>query len=250
MSIIKTTEEIAIMREAGHKLARALFATLEQVQPGVTTNELDAFFAEQIKEQGAEPLFLGYHGFPKHICTSVNGDVVHGIPSDSVLEEGDIIGIDSGLRWKGWCADMARTVAVGEIPAEVQRLIDVTDESKALGIEQLRAGSTIGDVGAAVQTHAENAGFGVVRSLVGHAIGQEMHEEPQLPNYGKKGKGRKLEVGMVMAIEPMINIGDAAVEFDESDGWTVRTADGTLSAHSEDTVAITADGPEVLTRLP
>jgi methionyl aminopeptidase len=250
MKNIKTTEEIAIMREAGQKLARALFATLEQVKPGITTNELDEFFAARIKEQGAEPLFLGYHGYPKHICTSVNGDVVHGIPTDRVLEEGDIIGIDSGLRWKGWCADMARTVPVGEISEEAQRLITVADEAKALGIEQMRAGNTIGDVGAAVQTYSENAGFGVVKSLVGHGIGQEMHEAPQLPNYGKAGKGKKLEVGMVLAIEPMINVGGESVEFDEEDGWTVRTADGTLSAHSEDTVAITENGPEILTRLP
>lgn len=246
---LKTDQEISIMREAGHKLARALYATLEQVAPGVTTNELDAFFVEQITAAGAQPLFLGYHGFPKSLCTSVNGDVVHGIPNDRPLEEGDIIGIDSGLRWKGWCADMARTVAVGSIPEEVQQLLEVTEESKARGIAQMVAGNTIGDVGHAVQQYAESFGYGVVRSLVGHGIGQELHEEPQLPNFGKAGKGKKLQVGMVLAIEPMINIGDAAVTLDEEDGWTISTADGTLSAHFEDTVAITANGPEVLTRV-
>lgn len=249
MSKIKTPEQIAIMREAGHKLARALHATLEQVQPGVTTNQLDAFFVERIREEGAEPLFLGYNGFPKTICASVNNEVVHGIPADRVLEEGDIVGIDTGLRWKGWCADMARTVAVGTIDTSVQHLLDVTEEAKSIGIEQMRAGNTVGDVGAAVQQYVEENGFHVVRALVGHGIGQEMHEAPQLPNYGKPGRGEKLEVGMVLAIEPMVNVGTPEVEFDEKDGWTVRTLDATLSAHFEDTVAITENGPEVLTRL-
>lgn len=249
MSVIKTEQEIAIMREAGHKLARALYATLEQVKPGITPNDLDAFFVEQITAEGADPLFLGYHGFPKSICSSVNSEVVHGIPNNRPLEEGDIISIDSGLRWQGWCADMARTVAVGAITDDTQKLLTVTDESKTRGIEQMIAGNTIGDVGSAVQEYAESFGYGVVRSLVGHGIGKEMHEKPQLPNYGKPGKGTKLEVGMVLAIEPMINIGGPEVELDEQDGWTITTLDGTLSAHFEDTVAITENGPEVLTRL-
>lgn len=249
MSKTKTAQQIELMREAGHKLARALHATLEQVQPGVTTNQLDAFFAERIREEGAEPLFLGYNGFPKTICASVNNEVVHGIPSDRVLKDGDIVGIDTGLRWRGWCADMARTVAVGSVDASIQHLLDVTQEAKRLGIEQMHAGNTVGDVGAAVQEYIEENGFHVVRALVGHGIGEEMHESPQLPNYGKRGRGEKLAVGMVLAIEPMVNVGTAEVEFDEEDGWTVRTLDGTLSAHFEDTVAITENGPEILTCL-
>lgn len=250
MAIIKTTRQIADLREGGHILARAMDVVLARVVPGVTTNELDAAFVEYVRSQNAEPSFLGYHGYPKSICASINNEVVHGIPSDRVLREGDIIGVDIGIRYKGLCTDMARTVGVGSISTEAQRLIDVTRESLERAIPLLRSGNTIGDIGYTVQSYVEDHGYSIVRVLVGHGVGEGVHEEPQVPNYGKKGKGLRIETGMVLAIEPMVNVGTARVDFDEDDGWTVRTHDGELSAHFEDTIAVLADGPEVLTRIP
>lgn len=248
MAIIKTKAEIAALREGGHILAEAMRMLCDAARPGVTTNELDRMFSEFITSRGATASFLGYHGYPKSICASINDEVVHGIPSDRALKEGDIIGIDIGIRYKKFCTDMARTVAVGKISTQAQQLIDVTRNALDEAIPVLRAGNTIGDIGATVQGVAEAEGFSIVRVLVGHGVGESVHEEPQVPNYGKRGKGRILEVGMVLAVEPMVNIGGPKVEFDEDDGWTVRTADGSLSAHFEDTIAILEDGPEVLTR--
>lgn len=249
MGIIKTAEQIDAARESGRILATAVYATLEQVKPGVTTDELDAFFAGVIKEHNAEASFLGYKGYPKSICTSVNDEVVHAIPGPRVLEEGDIIGVDCGVRYKGMCTDMARTVAVGQVSEQLTQLMSVTQKALASGIEQLQPGNTLGDVGAAIEKHANDAGYGIVRVLVGHGVGEDVHEEPQVPNYGNAGSGRKIEPGMILAVEPMFNLGTEEVEFDDEDGWTVRTADGKLSAHFEDTIAILESGPEVLTRV-
>lgn len=249
MAIIKTKQQIDILREGGHILSQAMDLLLASVRPGITTNALDALFVEYIKTRGAEPSFLGYHGYPKSICVSVNNEVVHGIPGARILNEGDIVSVDIGVRYKGLCTDMARTVPIGAVSLDPVRLIDVTRESLDLAIPVLRAGNTIGDIGATVQTYVESQKYSVVRVLVGHGVGESVHEDPQVPNYGKRGKGQVLEVGMVLAIEPMVNIGSAKVYFDQEDGWTVRTTDGSLSAHFEDTIAIGEDGPEVLTRM-
>jgi methionyl aminopeptidase len=248
MGIIKTAAEIQCMREGGAILADALYMLVEKAKPGMTTNELDRLFLDYITQRGATPSFTGYSGYPKAICTSVNDEVVHALPSDRVLQDGDIIGLDCGVRYKGYCTDMARTIAIGTIPKETQQLIDVAAESLQRAIPMLRAGNRIGDIGHAVQSYVEPFGYGIVRVLVGHGVGAKVHEDPQVPNYGKAGTGKVLEVGMVLAVEPMVNMGTEDVEFDEEDGWTVRTADGSLSAHFEDTIAITADGPVVLTQ--
>lgn len=247
MSVIKTHQEIQRMREGGAILADALYALIDMARPGITTNELDAFFAECIAMRGAEASFFGYHGYPKSICTSVNDEVVHAIPNDRALEEGDIIGLDCGVRYNGFCTDMARTIGIGTILPEAQKLIEVTTESLRRAIPMLRVGNHIGDIGYAIQSYVEPFGYSIVRVLVGHGVGESVHEDPQVPNYGKKGSGLRLQEGMVLAVEPMVNVGAADVEFDEDDGWTVRTADGSLSAHIEDTIAITANGPLVLT---
>jgi methionyl aminopeptidase len=249
MGIIKSKDQIQAARESGKILATAVFATLEQVKPGITTDELDAFFAECIAQHGAEASFLGYNGYPKSICTSVNDEVVHAIPGSRVLQEGDIIGVDCGVRYKGMCTDMARTVAVGSVSDELTSLMNVTEQALRSGIQQLHPGNRIGDVGAAVERHAHDPGYGIVRVLVGHGVGEDVHEEPQVPNYGKAGSGRVIEEGMILAVEPMFNLGTEEVDFDEEDGWTVRTADGSMSAHFEDTIAVTKNGPEVLTRV-
>jgi methionyl aminopeptidase len=247
MGLIKTPGEITCMREGGAILADALFQLIDAAKPGITTNDLDLLFAEYIAQRGATASFLDYHGYPKSICTSVNDEVVHAIPSDRVLEEGDIIGIDCGVRYNGYCTDMARTIGIGRITAEAQQLIDVTRASLEKAIPVLRAGNQIGDIGHTIQSYVQPYGYGIVRVLVGHGVGESVHEDPQVPNYGRAHTGLQLKVGMVLAVEPMLNLGGAEVEFDEQDGWTVRTADGSLSAHSEDTIAITADGPVVLT---
>lgn len=248
MGLIKTTAEIQCMREGGAILADALYMLISHAKPGMTTNELDRLFAEYIAKRAATASFLGYSGYPKSICTSVNDEVVHAIPSDRILQDGDIIGLDCGVRYKGYCTDMARTIGIGTITPEAQQLIDVTAESLRRAIPMLRVGNRIGDIGHAIQSYVDPFGYGIVRVLVGHGVGAKVHEDPQVPNYGKAGTGKKLEVGMVLAIEPMLTLGTHEVEFDERDGWTVRTADGSLSAHFEDTIAITADGPVVLTQ--
>ncbi len=236
------------MRESGKILAQSVAAVLAQVKPGVTTDELDAFFVETIRALGAKPAFLGYKGYKKSICTSVNDQVVHAIPGKVRLVEGDIIGVDCGVVYAGMYTDMARTVPVGEIPPKTQRLLSVTEEALRAGVAAMVPGNTIGDISAAVQMVADREGYGIVRELVGHGVGHAVHEEPSVPNYGRAGKGLRLEVGMVLAVEPMFNMGRDAVVF-EDDGWTVRTADGTLSAHFEDTIAVTEAGPDVVTIL-
>jgi methionyl aminopeptidase len=245
--IRKTPDEIEIMRGAGRLSARALRLVGEAVRPGVTTAELDEIAEAAILDGGGKPAFKGYHGFPKTLCTSLNDQVVHGIPSRKVrLSSGDILSVDVGAVVDGYFGDTARTFAVGEVSTEAARLLERTEASLAAGIERCRPGMRLFDIGAAVQGVAEAAGFGVVREYVGHGIGQAMHEDPNVPNFGKPGTGIELLEGMVFAIEPMVNAGGAAVT-QLDDGWTVVTQDGSLSAHFEHTVAITADGPLLLT---
>lgn len=235
------------MKEAGRISARALRLVGEAVAPGVTTEELDRIAEQAIRDEGAVPAFLGYHGFPKTLCTSINCEVVHGIPSHSIkLAEGDVISVDVGAIFEGYFGDNAKTFGVGAISEEAARLIRVTDESLQAGVAACKPGNRLNDIGAAVQQVAEQAGFSVVREYVGHGIGRAMHEDPSVPNYGVAGTGPLLEVGTVLAIEPMVNAGTHAVE-SLADGWTVITRDRRLSAHFEHTVAVTENGPLVLT---
>jgi methionyl aminopeptidase len=239
-------DEIAKMRKAGRVVAEMLEATAAAARPGVTTADLDQVARSVLDRRGARSNFLGYHGFPAVICTSPNNVVVHGIPGGYLLKEGDIVGLDCGAVVEGYHGDAAVTVAVGEVPALVEKLLRVTEEALAAGIGQLYEGNRLHDVGYAVQTVAEGAGFSVVRGYVGHAIGTKMHEDPPVPNFWPGSPGPKLRTGMVFAVEPMVNMGTAeTVQLD--DGWTVVTADGNLSAHFEHTVAVTEDGPEILT---
>lgn len=246
MIITKSAAELDIMREAGRITARALRVVASAVRPGVTTAELDALAEQTIREAGAAPAFKGYHGFPATLCTSVNEQVVHGIPASRVLREGEILSVDCGAIVDGYYGDSAMTFPVGEVSDEAKRLMDATRASLEAGIARCVPGMRLYDVSAAVQGVAEHAGFSVVREYVGHGIGRSMHEDPQVPNYGKAGTGPTLKPGMVLAIEPMINAGRADVR-SLDDGWTVVTADGSLSAHFEHTVAITESGPQVLT---
>ncbi len=234
------------MRRAGKVVAEMHAVTREAARPGVTTAELDRLAREVLERRGARSNFLNYHGFPAVICTSPNDMIVHGIPGDYRLRDGDIVSIDCGAIIEGYHADAAFTMPVGEVDEEALRLIDVTEESLRKGIEQMVEGNRLTDIGHAVQTVAEAAGYSVVREYVGHGIGTAMHEEPQVPNYGPPGKGPKLLTGMVFAVEPMVNMGAPATRLLD-DGWSVMTADGSLSAHAEHTIAITDNGPEVLT---
>lgn len=248
MIIRKSPAELETMKEAGRISARALRLVGEAVRPGITTAELDEIAEDAIRSEGAEPAFLGYHGYPKTLCTSVNSQVVHGIPSTQVrLAEGDILSVDVGAIFGGYFGDNARTFPVGVIHPEAQRLLDVTEASLQAGIAICVPGKRLFDIGHAVQEVAERGGFSVVREYVGHGIGRAMHEDPNVPNYGIPGTGPRLEVGMVLAIEPMVNAGSMSVE-SLPDGWTVVTADGSLSAHFEHSVAVTAEGPLVLTK--
>lgn len=234
------------MRQAGRIVAGTLQELAGAVRPGITTIKLDALARQYIQKSGARPAFLGYHGFPATICTSLNEEVVHGIPGLRRLKAGDIISIDVGVFYKGYYGDAAATFPVGEVSPLAKRLLEVTRESLYKGIEKAYPGNRLYDISAAIQTYVESRGFSVVRSYVGHGIGSEMHEEPQVPNYGLPGKGPLLEAGMVLAIEPMVNAGTWEVET-LSDDWTVVTKDRNLSAHFEHTVAIMQDGPEILT---
>ena len=241
---IKSPAEIECMRKSGEILRDCLLFLGERVKAGVTTKRLDEFAYDYIIRHGAKPSFLGYGGFPGTICASVDEVVVHGFPSDKRLEEGQIFSLDCGLVFKGWQADAARTFPVGEISEEKQRLVDTTRESFFEAVKQFKVGKRLGDISNAVQTYCESRGYGVVRSMVGHGIGREMHEDPQVPNFGKAGHGPRLEVGMVLAIEPMINMGTwQTVE----NGWSCVTADRKPSAHYENTVALTENGAEILT---
>jgi methionyl aminopeptidase len=244
--IRKSPSELATMREAGRITARALRLVGEAVAPGVTTGELDAIAEEVIRSAGARPAFKGYHGFPGTICSSINEQVVHGIPGPTTLREGDIVSVDVGAIVDGYYGDSARTFAVGEVSEEVRSLMDATRLALEAGIAQCVPGRHLYDISHAVQSVAESAGFSVVREYVGHGIGRSMHEDPQLPNFGPSGQGPTLASGMVFAIEPMVNAGQAAVRALD-DGWTVVTEDGSRSAHFEHTVAVTDDGPLVLT---
>ncbi len=235
------------MRISGRVVGDALVELGKRIKPGVTTRELDQFAFDFFKKHECVPAFLGYHGYPATICASINAEVVHGIPGDRVLEEGDIVGIDIGAFYKGYCGDSARTFPVGKVDAEVTRLLQVTWESLERGIRQCQVGNRISDIGFAIQEYVEKQGFSVVKDYVGHGIGQAMHEEPQVPNYGKPHQGPRLVEGMCLALEPMVNMGVDAVKVLE-DGWTVVTKDGKFSAHFEDTVAVHSKGPEILTR--
>jgi methionyl aminopeptidase len=235
------------MREAGRLVGEVLTELMAHIAPGVTTADLDGLAEKRITRAGAVPAFKGYHGYPATICTSINEEVIHGIPSGRrVLNEGDVISIDVGASLDGYYGDSAMTLPVGQVSEDAARLLRVTEESLYKAIESVRSGGRISDIGHAVQHHVEAYGFSVVREFVGHGIGQRMHEEPQVPNYGEPGRGPRLSEGMVLAIEPMVNAGKPAVKV-LADGWTAVTRDGSLSAHFEHTVAVTADGPWILT---
>jgi methionyl aminopeptidase len=243
----RSADEIDKMRRAGKVVAEMLTNTRAAIRPGVTTRDLDLVAREVLERRGARSNFLGYHGFPAVICTSPNNMIVHGIPGDYVLKEGDVISIDCGAIIEGYHGDAAFTAPVGEISPAARRLLEVTERSLWAGIDKLHDGNRLHDVGRAVQEVAEAAGYSVVRKYVGHAIGTAMHEEPQVPNYWPGAPGPRVKVGNVFAIEPMVNIGTYdTIELD--DGWSVITADGSLSAHFEHTIAVTDDGPEVLTQ--
>ena len=249
MIVLKTNRELALMREACVISAGALKLAGEAVEPGVTTAEIDRIAYNYIKKCGAEPNFLNYGGFPATACISINDEVIHGIPSkDRVIKSGDIVSIDLGARINGFNGDNAATFAAGDISPEAKRLCDTTRESLYVGIEKAVAGGRIGDIGSAISDYCEKRGYSVVREYVGHGVGKDLHEDPSVPNFGTPGRGVRLIPGMTIAIEPMINMGKAGVKR-LSDGWTVKTKDGSLSAHFEHTVAITPDGPKIMTRI-
>ena len=245
---LKTNDEIEAIARAGAIIGRLFGELPARVQPGVTTAQIDEFADEFIRaHERATPAFKGLYGFPRSVCISVNEEVVHGIPSPKKrLEEGDIVSIDVGVKLEGWYADAAVTLPVGRVDSETRRLLDVTEASLRQGIQEARAGRRLGDVGHAIQTTAEEAGFSVVRDLVGHGLGRQLHEEPQVPNFGRPGRGLALRPGLVIAIEPMVNQGTPTVHTLE-DKWTVVTADGLRSSHFEHTIAVTENGPRVLT---
>lgn len=249
MIILKTPDEIAVMAKASRVVAEALAVLKDAVKPGVTTDELDRLAESEIRARGAMPAFKGYRNYPKTLCASVNEQVVHGIPSKRVLKEGDIVGLDLGAIVGGFYGDSAVTVGVGRIDEKTAALVRVTEESLSLAIEQAQVGNRLSDISHAVQRHVEAAGYSVVTEFVGHGIGRQLHEEPQVPNYGKPGQGPRLQAGMVLAIEPMVNMGGSAVRVLD-DRWTAVTVDGSLSAHFEHTIAIQSSGPAiVLSRL-
>lgn len=241
----KNKEQIELMRQAAQVVSRTLGLIAEKIGPGVTPLELDLLAEDYIRSQGAVPGFLGFGGFPNTLCISLNEQVVHGIPNKIPLRDGDIVSVDCGAILNGYVGDHAYTFAIGKVSSEVEKLLRVTKESLYLGIAETKAGNRIGDIGAAVQEYAEKHGFGVVRELVGHGLGQSMHEEPQVPNYGKRGKGKKLQEGLVIAIEPMINMGTKDV-LQLNDGWTIITSDRKPSAHFEHDVAIVNGKPDIL----
>ncbi|MBI4202867.1 MAG: type I methionyl aminopeptidase [Chloroflexi bacterium] len=244
---IKSPQEVLIMREAGRVTAAARDAVVQAVQPGIKTRELDAIAAREIKRLGAKPSFKGYRGFPATICCSINNEIVHGIPGDRIIQEGDLVSIDVGAVVGGFHGDSAVTVIAGKAPSpQGEQLVAATQKSLELGIQQAVAGNRTGDIAAAVQEYAEGLGYGVVKEYVGHGVGRSLHEDPAVPNVGRRGVGPLLRVGMVIAIEPMLNMGTWATQVLDDD-WTVVTADGSLSAHFEHTIAITEHGPWVLT---
>ena len=247
MAIIKKSPaEIEKMAAAGDVLVKTMHLLESKIRPGVSTQELDTAAERFIRSQGCEPAFKGYRGFPGSICSSPNNMVVHGIPGAYKLAKGDILAVDIGVVKDGWVADAARTFGVGEISDEAQKLLDVTEQSLFLAVEQVRPGNHLGDIGHAIQKYVEANGFSIIRTLVGHGVGRAMHEDPQVPNYGRAGSGVLLEPGMVLAVEPMVNVGKHTVRMG-NDGWSIYSQDGSLAAHFEFTIAVTAEGPRVLT---
>jgi methionyl aminopeptidase len=250
---IKSAEEIAVMRQSGRIVAEILRTLIEQIRPGMKTKDMDIIAEKELKKRGAESSFKGYHGYPATICVSINDQIVHGIPGDIILKEGDIVSLDFGAKYKGFHGDAAVTVPIGKVKPEAQRLIDTTREALEKGIAAARAGGRLGDISAAIQAHAESKGYSLVREYTGHGIGRKMHEDPQIPNnteppYGiPAGTGVELKKGMTLALEPMLNAGDWHTRVAD-DQWTVSTADGSLSAHFEHTIAIDDNQAEVLTR--
>ena len=244
--IVKTPEQLDQMAAAGAVQARCLRMLRSKARPGVTTDELDLAAERFIRSQGGEPSFLGYRGFPGSICASPNSMVVHGIPGPYELKRGDLISLDVGVTKDGWVADAAVTVPVGEVTPEARKLLDTTEAALHAGVAQVRPGNHLGDVSHAIQRRVEQDGLSIIRSLVGHGIGRDMHEDPQIPNYGEPGRGPLLEPGMVLAIEPMVNAGGPDIRVGD-DNWAVYSADGSLAAHFEFTVAVTEDGPRILT---
>ena len=254
MIFLKTQDEIELLRQSNLLVGRTLAEIAKIIKPGVTTRQLDKVAEEFIRDNGAVPTFKGfphfekgYPAFPGTLCTSVNDMVVHGIPNDIELKDGDIVSVDCGTYMNGFCGDSAYTFCVGEVSEEVKELLRVTKEALYLGIENAVHGKRLGDIGYAIQNYCESNSYGVVKEFVGHGIGKEMHEDPQVPNYGKRGSGSLLKKGMCLAIEPMINIGGSDVKV-MPDGWTVLTKDGSLSAHFEHTIVITPDGPQIMTK--
>lgn len=248
MIILKSQEEIKRIAQSCDIVARTLNAVKAIVKPGITTAEIESFADAYIRAKNAVPAFKGYRGYPASICTSVNNEVIHGIPSDRVLKEGDILGVDLGVYKDGFYGDAAYTFPVGKIRPEVERLLKVTEESLYIGIENARAGNRVSDISYSIQRHVESNGFSVVRAFVGHGVGSELHEEPQVPNFGPPGRGPRLRPGMTLAIEPMVNEGGYEVLILD-DGWTAVTTDGKLSAHFEHTVLVTLNEPRILTKI-
>jgi methionyl aminopeptidase len=244
----KSQGELEAMREGGRITAACLRMLSGSVRPGVTTRELDSLAEEFIHDHGGRPEFKGYQGFPASICASPNAMIVHGIPGPYRLKEGDLISLDVGVRYEGFVTDSATTVAVGEVPRETTRLLETTRRALEAATEQARPGNHLGDIGHAIQSLAESRGYGVVRDLVSHGVGRKMHEDPQIPNYGRPGTGPRLLSGMTFAIEPMITQGSYEIRLSEWDGWSIYTADGSLAAHFEHTIAVTDEGPWVLTQ--
>lgn len=246
---LKNSQQITLMKDAGRITGEALLLARDMVRPGITTYEIDEAIRRYIEKCGAKPTFLGYGGFPASACISINDEVIHGIPSKKkVLKEGDVVKIDTGATYRGYVGDSARTIPVGKVSAEAQKLIEVTRQSFFKGVEQVKVGNRLGDIGAAIDGYVVANGFSTVKRYVGHGIGTDMHEPPDVPNYGTAGRGIRLCAGMTIAIEPMVNVGREDVR-ELPDGWTVKTADGTLSAHYENTIALTSDGVLILTQV-
>ncbi len=246
MITLKSAREIEAMRRSGSVTSRVLTDLMKAARPGMATGELDERAERGIRQAGGVPTFKGYNGFPGSICVSINDEVVHGIPGSRVLREGDLLSIDIGTTLNGYVSDSAVTIAIGNVAQAARRLLEVTQECLTIGIAEMERGKRLGDIGAAVQAHAECHGYGVVRELVGHGVGRAMHEEPQVPNYGERGTGIELRPGLVLALEPMITQASPKIRI-LGDGWTVVTADGKLAAHFEHTIAVTDDGPRILT---
>jgi len=248
MILIKTAKEIDRLRKGGAILANILHKVIARVKPGITTQELNSYAEELIRQNNAQPSFKNYQNFPASLCTSVNEQIVHAIPRPKVvLKRGDIIGLDLGIWYEGKCTDMARTVPVGAISVQAKKLIRITNKALDRGIEQVKPGRKVGDISATIQTIAESNDYSVVRTLFGHGVGRKVHEEPRIPNFGKPNTGPILKPGMVLAIEPMLTLGQPQVQT-ASDGWSIATVDGSLTAHAEDTIAVTDEGYEVLTK--